>query len=751
MRSKFKYVYGLIVFAFFILAYPHLSHSATITYTYDNLNRLTKVVYGDGTIEEFSYDAAGNRLIYKVIFNDTTPPSPNPMTWATAPYATGISSIAMVATTAIDPSSPISYFFIFTDSPTGGTGGADSGWQQEAVYTNFGLEPNHQYGFRVKARDGANNETAYSNPIRYAYTTIETPSGITFGNITSTSIQVRSVNTPSGLNRGNSGLLIENITNGTNSGWKQNNDYWNNDTLSPNKSYFFRAKARNGDGIETNYSQTFSKYTLANLPGSAPFSNITPISIQANWTSNGNPEGTEYFCENVTLGTNSGWINSTYWKSTGLFCETSYIFRLKARNGEGVETEWKSLGVQNTLNCAAADENPPETVIISGPSGIINSGHVSFTFTGTDNVTSPANLVYATYLQGYDSGWSNYNPDNFKTYSGLPDGSYIFYVKAKDEAGNEDPSPAARPFTVQNIYKISCSDSGIPCIERLDGDDDSTNLVNGKPKFDVRYEFRIQVQDTGGIPAQVKLYMTQRNNPTAADFYSFDMNCTGNYEQSATCTYQTILGAAAVHKFYFEAEMSNGATIRYPSDGYIEGPRVYLLEGKNLVGLPRDLRNTNLDGQQAFGKSEAYRWDNSLSYFTEVVTQKPIKEGEGYFIAVNNSNSTLLEQSNYSDVPGVEYKITLNAGWNLISNPYAGNVMLSNVKIQRGNDTPVSWEEAVNRGWVVNALHYYEGEDWGDTYSNISAEDGATLIPWVGYWLYLNATADVYSLIIPKP
>ena len=36
--------------------------------------------------------------------DDFTPPSPDPMEWATPPYATGSSSIAMVATTATDPS-----------------------------------------------------------------------------------------------------------------------------------------------------------------------------------------------------------------------------------------------------------------------------------------------------------------------------------------------------------------------------------------------------------------------------------------------------------------------------------------------------------------------------------------------------------------------------------------------------------------------------------------------------------------------
>jgi Chitobiase/beta-hexosaminidase C-terminal domain len=282
---------------------------------------------------------------------DAGPPAPNPMTWTSMPYQSGTGSISMVSTTATDPVLPISYYFDFVDSPTGGTGGTDSIWQSGTSYLNSGLQANHQYGYRVKARDGANNETAYSTPTQYAYTAIESPTGITFGTVTATSIQAQSANTPSGLTRGSSGLFIENTTNAANSGWKQNNDFWNSGSLSPNASYSFRAKAKNGDSLETIYCSPASKYTLANAPGTASFSGVTQTCITANWTANGNPGGTQYFCENTTAGTNSGWISNTSWNSCGLTCGTSYSFRVKARNGEGVETGWTTLGNQSTGSC----------------------------------------------------------------------------------------------------------------------------------------------------------------------------------------------------------------------------------------------------------------------------------------------------------------------------------------------------------------------------------------------------------------
>ncbi|GAG94942.1 unnamed protein product [marine sediment metagenome] len=171
----------------------------------------------------------------------------------------------MLAATATDSESPpVSYFFDFVDSPTGGTGGSDSSWQSETSYTDTGLQPNHQYGYWVKARDSAPtpNETNPSTPVIY-------------------------------------------------------------------------------------------EYTLANAPGASSFSDVTRTSIRANWTANGNPSWTEYLCENTTNGTDSGWTTNTYWDCTGLNCGASYSFRVKAKNGDGVETGWTNLGSQSTMQCSA--------------------------------------------------------------------------------------------------------------------------------------------------------------------------------------------------------------------------------------------------------------------------------------------------------------------------------------------------------------------------------------------------------------
>lgn len=89
---------------------------------------------------------------------DTTAPTPNPMTFATAPYALNSSSIAMIATTATDTSG-VEYLFTET---SGNPGGTSSDWQDSANYTDTGLSAATQYTYTVTARDKSTNQNSTS-------------------------------------------------------------------------------------------------------------------------------------------------------------------------------------------------------------------------------------------------------------------------------------------------------------------------------------------------------------------------------------------------------------------------------------------------------------------------------------------------------------------------------------------------------------------------------------------------------------
>jgi hypothetical protein len=79
-------------------------------------------------------------------------PTPNPMTWASVPAATGSTTIAMTATTGSDVTTPVQYFF---QNTTSGMSSHNSGWQSSTSWTDTGLTPSTQYSYQVQARDSA--------------------------------------------------------------------------------------------------------------------------------------------------------------------------------------------------------------------------------------------------------------------------------------------------------------------------------------------------------------------------------------------------------------------------------------------------------------------------------------------------------------------------------------------------------------------------------------------------------------------
>jgi hypothetical protein len=91
--------------------------------------------------------------------SDSTAPTPDPMTWASLPGATGSTTIAMTGTTASDDSGVVDYFFECT---VGAQSCGTSGWQSSPSYGATGLAAHTLHSFRVKARDGSANETAWS-------------------------------------------------------------------------------------------------------------------------------------------------------------------------------------------------------------------------------------------------------------------------------------------------------------------------------------------------------------------------------------------------------------------------------------------------------------------------------------------------------------------------------------------------------------------------------------------------------------
>jgi hypothetical protein len=120
----------------------------------------------------------------------------------------------------------------------------------------------------------------------------------------------------------------------------------------------------------------------------------------------------------------------------------SHTFSVRAKDGAGnVDPTPASttFSVEVPPPPPPADTTPPESTIDSGPSGTVSSASASFTFS--------SNEAGSTFECSLDGGHfaSCSTP---KSYSGLSDGSHTFEVRAKDDMGNVDLTPATRVWTI---------------------------------------------------------------------------------------------------------------------------------------------------------------------------------------------------------------------------------------------------------------------------------------------------------------
>jgi hypothetical protein len=122
---------------------------------------------------------------------------------------------------------------------------------------------------------------------------------------------------------------------------------------------------------------------------------------------------------------------------TGLTNGTAYYYTAFA--GDDGDNWSARDGEQATPRDATA---PETTITSSGPPRLSNSASATFQFTSTeDGSTFECSLDEAPFA-GCASG---------ETYANLEDGFHIFEVRATDAAGNVEPAPARRTWTVDTI------------------------------------------------------------------------------------------------------------------------------------------------------------------------------------------------------------------------------------------------------------------------------------------------------------
>ncbi len=106
-----------------------------------------------------------------------------------------------------------------------------------------------------------------------------------------------------------------------------------------------------------------------------------------------------------------------------------------------------SLGANRNI---IIDTVAPDTTIVTGPSGTVNSTSATFTFSSNESGTFQCSLDGAAY--GACTSGINL--------TSLSQGSHTFEVRARDLALNVDPTPASRTWIVDTVAPETTIDSG---------------------------------------------------------------------------------------------------------------------------------------------------------------------------------------------------------------------------------------------------------------------------------------------------
>ncbi|NJC24935.1 response regulator [Neolewinella antarctica] len=98
------------------------------------------------------------------------------------------------------------------------------------------------------------------------------------------------------------------------------------------------------------------------------------------------------------------------------------------------------------------DKNPPRTRIITKPGEVDQAGNVTVFWAGNDyfEQTTIDELQYSFRLN--EETWSNYSPEKYHRFEGLPAGDYRLEVRSRDRDFNVDSRPPVQAFQVLSAW-----------------------------------------------------------------------------------------------------------------------------------------------------------------------------------------------------------------------------------------------------------------------------------------------------------
>ena len=591
---------------------------------------------GSHTFEVKARDGIGNE--------DATPAS---YTWVidtTAPD-TSIDSYPP------DPTSSTSATFTFSASESGCEfsyrldGGVWSGYSTATSRSYTGLSAG-AHTFEVKARDGIGNEDA--TPASYTWV-IDTAAPDT----TIDSYPTNPTNSTSAT------FTFSASESGCEFSYRLDGGVWSGYSTGATRSYTgltggshtFEVKARDRVGNEdlTPASYTWVIDTAAPDTTIDSYPNNPTNSTSATFTFSASESGCE-FSYRLDGGVWSGYSTGATRSYSGL-SEGTHTFEVKARDEVGNED------LTPASYTWVIDTTAPDTIIDSYPNNPTNSTSATFTFSASES-----GCEFSYQLDG--GGWSVYNSATTKSYTGLSGGSHTFEVKARDEVGNEDATPASYTWVIDTTapdtsidsyppdptnstsatFTFSANKSGCEFSYRLDGGgwsvyDSSTTkscagLTPGTHTFDVR------ARDGAGNEDPIPASYTWLIDTTAPD-----TNIT---------SYPPDPSSSASATFNFSAN-ENGCEFSYQLDG--GGWSGYgTATSKSYTGLTPGSHTFEVKAKDVAGNEDA----TPASYTWVIDTTAPDTSITSYPPDPTNSTSATFTFS--ASESGCEFSYQLDGG-----------------------------------------------------------------------------------------
>src|SRR5215207_2130807 len=196
------------------------------------------------------------------------------------------------------------------------------------------------------------------------------------------------------------------------------------------------AKALSGYPLEHDYSWTFTTEADTMVPDttidSGPSGAVSSTTASFNFSSNESDVTFECKLDN---GAFESCFSPKSVPNEGLLAEGLHTFEVRAIDTSG-NTDATPASRTWTVDA------PPETTIVSGPSGYVKSTSASFPFSSPE-----AGSTFQCSRDG--SAFSACTSP--KSYSNLSQGNHTFQVRAIDKAGNIDTTPATRSWFVDTV------------------------------------------------------------------------------------------------------------------------------------------------------------------------------------------------------------------------------------------------------------------------------------------------------------